>query len=109
MMFRKFIGFSRRDESIPQIPVLESYLDEVLQPVMPRPEFVEDLKTRLLTAYEPQPVVALPALATAARRYGVAVMALTGLRAWRGLLGVLVFVLGGLQRSHKPERANGLA
>ncbi len=109
MMFQKFIGSFRRDESIPQTPVLEAYLDEILQPVVPRPEFVEGLKTRLLATYEPQPVVALPALATAARRYGVAVMALTGLRAWRGLLGVVVFVLGGLQRSHKPERANSLA
>ncbi len=108
-MFQKFIRFSRRDESIPQTAALESYLDEVLQPVMPRPEFVEDLKTRMFTAYEPEPVVALPALATAARRYGVAVMALTGLRAWRGLLGVIVLVLSVWQRSHKAERANGLA
>ncbi|GAB4532186.1 MAG: hypothetical protein Fur0018_20660 [Anaerolineales bacterium] len=100
-MFDKFFS---RHKNIPQARSIEKSLAVALTPVTPRPAFVQDVKVRLLTAYrdtQPPAVSPLPGLWGAARRYGRALMALTGLRAWRTLLTAAVFMLGGSQRSAK--------
>ncbi|RMF45096.1 MAG: hypothetical protein D6755_08490 [Anaerolineae bacterium] len=97
----------RKGMSPDEMQHLEARLQAALQPVEPSPEFVAGVQARLMRALArqeastPSSAYVFGGLWRALTRYGSAVATLTGLRAWRGILLAVVFVLGGWQRSRK--------
>ncbi len=105
MMPKFFLRRKLASES--EMQALEAKLQAALQPVEPSPEFVRGVRARLMRSFarrtgaSPSSVSVFGGLWRAVTRYGSAIAALTGLRAWRGVLVALVFVLGGGQRTRE--------
>jgi len=85
-------GHGKKVNPSERLPEVESYLESTFRPISPRPDFVNDLKSRLsseaLSGWSPIPIGSYVILSVIAAFFTVAVV-MTAIYAIAGLIGAI--------------------